>query len=123
MSDMEDLDFRAFDPPFLGIPDEARFSGKAFCARGRFVEMFLDMEGATVRNAGFLTDIPHEGMLCASFWCEAVVGMDTHAVRAMTEADILANFPPGFPPPRETARLCLEAGRLAAMNAEGNTGR
>ncbi|MFP5222095.1 MAG: hypothetical protein ACLGSA_07380 [Acidobacteriota bacterium] len=123
MSDMEDLDFRAFDPPFLGIPDEARFSGKAFCAQGRFVEVFLDMEEATVRNAGFLTDIPHEGMLCASFWCEAVIGMDTNTIRAMTVDDLLKRFPSGFPPPRETARLCLEAGRLAATNAENDTGR
>ncbi|MFZ5427373.1 MAG: hypothetical protein ACOZEN_10375 [Thermodesulfobacteriota bacterium] len=114
MTAAEDLRFRAFDPPHLGIPAGARFSGKASGGEGRFVELFLHVERGTVLDAGFLTDIPGgEGVLCASFWCEAATGADIEKARSLTEADLLACFPPGFPPPLEAARLCVEAGRMA----------
>lgn len=113
----EDLEFLAFDPPCLGIPSGASVSGRARRPDGRFVEIFLDVRLGRVVQAGFLTDIEFEGMLCGSFWCEAATGADLRAVRALAVEDILARFPENLPRPSLTARACVEAGREAVQAA------
>ena len=114
----EDLTLLAFDPPHLGIPAGAAFSARAHGPDGRFVEIFLDVRDGVVTQAGFLTDIPFVGVLCASFWCETAMGADLKTVRALSPQDILARFPPGFPTPEGIAELCVKSGREAAKTAK-----
>ncbi len=112
-----DLEVRAFDAPHLGIPAGARHSGRAEGPAGRFVEIFLDVSGGVIREAGFLTNVPGEGLLCASFWCEAAQGALVTDALAVSEEDILACFPSDHPPPAAAARLAARAGRKAALAA------
>ena len=113
------LEVRAFDAPFLGIPAEARHSGRAEGPGGEFVEIFLDVRDGTVREAGFLTNVPGDGLLCASFWCEAAQGSRVQDALGLEAEHVLACFPPDHPPPAASARLAARAGRRAALEARG----
>ncbi|MBI4804520.1 MAG: hypothetical protein HY795_04725 [Desulfovibrio sp.] len=114
----EELTLLAFDPPHMGIPQGAAYSAKVYGPDGRFVEFFLDVQEGIVSQAGFLTDIPFVGVLCASFWCQSALGADLKTVRALSPRNILARFPSGFPAPVATAELCVKTGREAVKAAE-----
>lgn len=114
----EELTFLAFDPPHMGIPSGAAYSARAHGPDGRFVEIFLDVRDGIVAQAGFLTDIPFVGVLCASFWCETAAGADLKTARALSPRNILARFPPDFPAPVGAAELCVKSGREAVKAAE-----
>jgi len=114
----EELTLLAFDPPHIGIPSGAAYSARAHGPDGRFVEIFLDVREGVVVQAGFLTDIPFEGVLCASFWCETATGADLETARALSPRNILARFHPDFPAPVEAAELCARSGREAVEAAE-----
>lgn len=110
----EDLEYLAFEAPYLGMPPGYVASARETDRDGRFVEIFLNVRGDTVTQAGFLTDIPVVGVLCASIWCGLATGASVHTARAITSHDILSKFPRDYPPPMAAAEVCIRAG-LAAI--------
>lgn len=105
----EELELLAFEAPYMGIPAGFVVSARALTPEGRFVEMFIDIKDSRVVQAGFLTDIPVEGVLCASIWCGFASGASLGAARSISPRDILAEFPPGYPPPTAIAKVCIRA--------------
>ena len=88
----EELELLAFDPPHLGMP--GRPSG---CGRNedgeRFVEIFVSVENGLIVDAGFLTNIPGDGLACASMCCEAAVGLTLPEADDLREEECLARLP------------------------------
>jgi NifU-like protein involved in Fe-S cluster formation len=109
---LEDLELRAFDPPHLGMPGWACQAGRwEDC--GRFVEIFVAVRDGRIIDVGFLTNIPGDGLVCASAYCDEVLQKTVEEAQALREQDILALFPS---PKREDAalqdilRICVDAG-------------
>jgi hypothetical protein len=109
---LEDIELRAFDPPHLGMPGWACQAGR-WEDEGRFVEIFVAVREGRIIDAGFLTNIPGAGLVCASVYCDQVLHKTVEEARSLCTQDILALFPP---PLREDVALrdilgcCVEAG-------------
>ena len=109
---LEDLELRAFDPPHLGMPGWPCQAGRREDC-GRFVEIFVAVRDGRIIDVGFLTNIPGDGLVCASAYCDAVLQKTVEEAQALQEQDILALFPS---PKREDAalqdilRICVDAG-------------
>lgn len=109
---LEDLELRAFDPPHLGMPGWPCQAGRREDC-GRFVEIFVAVRDGRIIDVGFLTNIPGDGLVCASAYCDAVLQKSVEEAKALQEQDILALFPS---PKREDATLqdilgiCVDAG-------------
>ncbi|MGE4442550.1 MAG: hypothetical protein AB7D27_13840 [Desulfomicrobium sp.] len=109
---LEELELRAFDPPHLGMPGWPCQAGR-WEEDGRFVEIFVAAREGRIIDVGFLTNIPGDGLLCASVYCDEVLHKTVEEARALRTQDILALFPPSM---REDAALrdilgcCVAAG-------------
>lgn len=109
---LEDLELRAFDPPHLGMPGWPCQAGRREDC-GRFVEIFVAVRDGRIIDVGFLTNIPGDGLVCASAYCDAVLQKTVEEAKALQEQDILALFPS---PKREDSALqdilgiCVDAG-------------
>jgi NifU-like protein involved in Fe-S cluster formation len=108
----EELELRAFDPPHLGMPGWACQAGR-WENEGRFVEIFVAVREGRIIDTGFLTNIPGDGLVCASVYCDEVLHKTVEEARALCTQDILALFPS---PMQEDAALrdilgcCVDAG-------------
>ena len=108
----EEIELLAFDPPHLGMPGLPCQAGR-WEGDGRFVEIFLAVEDGRIVDAGFLTNMPGHGLVCASIYCDTVLRKTVEDAQALQEADILALLPV---PMREDAALreifacCVDAG-------------
>lgn len=110
---LEDLELRAFDPPHLGMPGWACQAGR-WEDEDRFVEIFVVVRDGLIIDAGFLTNIPGSGLVCASIYCDEVLHKTVEAVQSIREQDILALFPPqmqGNSELEEILRSCVNAGQ------------
>ena len=116
----EEFEVLAFDPPHLGMPGRPSSCGRNE-DEGRFVEIFLAVEDGRVIDTGFLTNVPGDGLVCASLCCDAALGRTTQDAAALDEESFLARLPdncrcrvsesglPGF---------CLQAMRRAIRSAD-----
>lgn len=109
---LEELELRAFDPPHLGMPGWPCQAGRGEDC-DRFVEIFVAVRDGRIIDVGFLTNIPGDGLVCASAYCDEVLQKTVEEAQALQEQDILALFPS---PKREDAalqdilRICVDAG-------------
>jgi len=109
---LEELELRAFDPPHLGMPGWACQAGR-WEDDGRFVEVFVAVREGRIIDAGFLTNIPGDGLVCASVYCDQVLHKTVEEACSLGTQDILALFPS---PMREDSALreilgcCVVAG-------------
>ena len=111
----EEFEVLAFDPPHLGMPGRPSSCGRNE-DDGRFVEIFLTVEDGRVIDVGFLTNIPGDGLVCASLCCDAALGRTPQDAAALDTEACLARLP-------ESCRLrmsetdlpdfCLQAMRRA----------
>ena len=88
----EEYQALAFDPPHLGMPGRPSSCGRNE-DDGRFVEIFLAVEDGRVIDAGFLTNIPGDGLVCASLCCDAALGRTAQDAAALGEEECLAGLP------------------------------
>jgi NifU-like protein involved in Fe-S cluster formation len=88
----EDFEALVFDPPHLGMPGRPSSSGRRENGEG-FVEIFVTVENGRIIDAGFLTDIPGDGLACASMYCEAAVGLKLSEADDLREEECLAKLP------------------------------
>jgi hypothetical protein len=110
---LADLELRAFDPPHLGMPGWACQAGR-WEDEDRFVEIFVAVREGRVVDTGFLTNIPGNGLVCASVYCDEVLQKTVQEVQAIRAQDILALFPPqmqGHAELEEILRICVHAGQ------------
>lgn len=109
---LDDIELRAFDPPHLGMPGWPCQAGR-WESDGRFVEIFVAVREGRIIDTGFLTNIPGDGLVCASVYCDEVLHKTVEEARALCAQDIRALFPD---PMREDAALqdiigiCVDAG-------------
>jgi hypothetical protein len=120
----EECEALAFDPPHLGMPGRPSSCGRTE-EDGRFVEIFLAVEDGRVIDAGFLTNIPGDGLVCASLCCEAALGRTTQYAAALGEEECLAGLPEATH--RELSKtgicaFCLRAMRQAVEQASATSG-
>lgn len=115
----EEFETLVFDPPHLGMPGRPSSCGR--CENGEgFVEIFVTVENGRIIDAGFLTDIPGDGLACASMCCEAAVGLALSEAAALREETCLDQLPTAA---RERmsragiAGLCLRAMEQALTGA------
>ena len=88
----EELELLAFDPPHLGMPGRPSGCGRSEDGE-RFVEIFVSVENGLIVDAGFLTNIPGDGLICASLCCDAALGRTAEDAAALGEAECLARLP------------------------------
>ena len=115
----EDFEALVFDPPHLGMPGRPSSCGR--CENGEgFVEIFVTVENGRIIDAGFLTNIPGDGLACASMCCEAAVGLTLPEAAALGEEACLDKLP-ATARERMTrsglAGLCCQAVRQAVSGA------
>jgi NifU-like protein involved in Fe-S cluster formation len=109
---LEELELCAFDPPHLGMPGWPCQAGRGE-EEGRFVEIFVAVREGRIIDVGFLTNIPGDGLVCASAYCNEVLQKTVEEALALREQDILSLFPS---PKREDVavqdilRICVDAG-------------
>jgi NifU-like protein involved in Fe-S cluster formation len=109
---LDDIELRAFDPPHLGMPGWSCQAGR-WESDGRFVEIFVAVREGRIIDTGFLTNIPGNGLVCASVYCDEVLHKTVEEARALCAQDIHALFPA---PMRDDAALqdiigiCVDAG-------------
>lgn len=109
----EDIELRSFDPPHLGMPGWACQVGR-WEDDSRFVEIFVAVREGRIIDTGFLTNIPGDGLVCASVYCDEVLQKTVEEVQSIREQDILALFPPqmqGNTELEEILRICVNAGQ------------
>jgi hypothetical protein len=88
---------------------------------GRFVEIFLTVEDGRVIDTGFLTNIPGDGLVCASLCCDAALGRTTQDAAALDEESFLARLPDNCRCRVSESGLpdfCLQAMRRAIRSAD-----
>jgi len=114
----EEIELLCFDPKHIGIPKNSLVSGLAQTEE-MFVEIFLTMKGLTIRDAGFLTNVGGLGLACADIWCRQTISMQLSAAFALTEHNIVRQFPEDMHTPTlwDTAALCARAGQFAIRRA------
>ncbi|GAB6113587.1 hypothetical protein [Desulfomicrobium salsuginis] len=116
----EEFEVLAFDPPHLGMPGRPSSCGRNE-DDGRFVEIFLTVEDGRVIDAGFLTNIPGDGLVCASLCCDAALGRTIQDAAALDEEACLARLPDNCRRRVSAAGLpdfCLQAMRRAIRPAD-----
>ncbi len=124
---LEELELRAFDPPHLGMPGWPCQAGR--CEEsGRFVEIFVAVREGRIIDVGFLTNIPGDGLVCASAYCDVVLQKTVEEALALREHDILALFPlrtRGKAGLDEILAICVRAGikSIDAGSADGPAGQ
>jgi|JTFP01.1.fsa_nt_gb hypothetical protein len=109
---LEELELRAFDPPHLGMPGWPCQAGR-WEEDGRFVEIFVAVREGRIIDAGFLTNIPGDGLVCASVYCDEVLEKNVEEASALCVQDILALFPSSRKDDsalRDILRICVDAG-------------
>lgn len=115
----EDFEALVFDPPHLGMPGRPSSCGRCENVEG-FVEIFVTVEDGRIIDTGFLTNIPGDGLACASMCCEASVGLTLPEASALGEEACLDKLPSTA---RERmsragiAELCLRAMEQALTGA------
>lgn len=110
---LEDIELRSFDPPHLGMPGWACQVGR-WEDDSRFVEIFVAVREGRIIDTGFLTNIPGDGLVCASVYCDEVLQKTVEEVQSIREQDILALFPPqmqGNTELEKILRICVNAGQ------------
>jgi NifU-like protein involved in Fe-S cluster formation len=120
----EEFEALAFDPPHLGMPGRPSSCGRNE-EDGRFVEIFLAVEDGRVIDAGFLTNIPGDGLVCASLCCDAALGRTIQDAAALGEEECLAGVPEAASRALGQAGLCglcLRAMRRAVDQASAHAG-
>ena len=111
----EEFEVLAFDPPHLGMPGRPSSCGRNE-DDGRFVEIFLTVEDGRVIDVGFLTNIPGDGLVCASLCCDAALGRTPQDAAALDTEACLARLPESCRLRMSEAGLpdfCLQAMRRA----------
>jgi hypothetical protein len=109
---LEDLELRAFDPPHLGMPGWACQAGR-WEDDGRFMEIFVAVREGRIIDTGFLTNIPGDGLVCASVYCDQVLQKTLVEARALCVQDILALFPSPMKDDsalQDILKICVDAG-------------
>lgn len=111
----EDVDFLAFDPPYLGIPDGPCLSGR-WEDNAHFVEIFLRVENDRIADAGFLTSVEGEGVALSSLCCSLLRGRDVQEIGPLQASVLLAPLPEDLRRASTIRRLadaCVIAGQHA----------
>jgi len=109
---LEELELRAFDPPHLGMPGWPSQAGR-WEEDGRFVEIFVAVREGSIIDVGYLTNIPGDGLVCASVYCDEVLDKSMEEAGALCVQDILALFPSSKqqdPALRDILGCCVDAG-------------
>jgi NifU-like protein involved in Fe-S cluster formation len=117
---MDDLELRSFDPPCLGMPGRPSHAGR-WEEDARFVEIFVTVEGGMIEDVGFLTSIPETGLVCASLYCEELLGKTLEEAWSLQDKDILDRFPGAMRKNAalvELAGICVLAGQKAINSAK-----
>ena len=118
----DDLELRSFDPPCLGMPGRPSHAGR-WEEDARFVEIFVTVEEGMIEDVGFLTSIPEAGLVCASLYCEELLGKTLEEAWNLEDKDILDRFPVAMRKDAalgELAGICVQAG-LKAISAAKNS--
>jgi len=115
----EEVELIAFDPPHIGMPGRKSSHGRGENGSG-FAEIFVTVEAGRIIDVGFLTDIPGDGLVCASLCCDAVLGRTLGDAAKLGEEECLGALPAQMR--RELARtglggICLQALRQALTRA------
>jgi len=90
----------------------------------RFVEIFVTVEEGMIEDVGFLTSIPEEGLVCASLYCEELLGRSLEEGWDIQHTAILDRFPDAMRMDAalgELAGICVQAGQKA-ISAAKNSG-
>ena len=109
---LEELELRAFDPPHLGMPGWPCQAGR-WEEEGRFVEIFVAVREGRIIDVGFLTNIPGDGLVCASAYCDEVLQKTVEEASALCAQDILALFPSSMKDDsalQDILKICVDAG-------------
>jgi hypothetical protein len=109
---LEELELRAFDPPHLGMPGWPCQAGR-WEEEGRFVEIFVAVREGRIIDVGFLTNIPGDGLVCASAYCDEVLQKTVEEAGALCAQDILALFPSPMKDDsalHDILKICVDAG-------------
>ena len=119
---LEEIELLAFDPPHLGMPGWACQAGRSE-TDGRFVEVFVAVREGRIIDAGFLTNIPGNGLVCASVYCDQVLEKAVEEARMLEALDLLALFPKpmqGDAELEDILEICVQAGKksLATQTPE-----
>ena len=118
----DDLELRSFDPPWLGMPGRPSHAGR-WEEQMRFVEIFVTVEEGMIKDVGFLTSIPEEGLVCASLYCEELLGRTLEEARNIQDKAILDRFPDAMRKDAalgELAGICVQAGQKAISAAKNS---
>lgn len=116
----EELELLAFDPPHLGMPGRPSSCGRNEDGE-RFVEIFVSVENGLIVDAGFLTNVPGDGLVCASLCCDAALGRTTLDAAALDTEACLARLPESCRIRMSEAGLpdfCLQAMHQAIRRAD-----
>ncbi len=87
------------------------------------MEIFLAVANGRVTDAGFLTDIPRAGILCASIWCELVRGKRLQEALDIGSDHVFDRVPLSALETLDATLLCVRAGRKALAKALGESPR
>lgn len=115
----DDLELRSFDPPWLGMPGRPSHGGR-WEEEARFVEIFVTVEEGMIEDVGFLTSIPEEGLVCASLYCEELLGRTLEEAWNIEDKAILERFPGTMRKDEalgELVGICVQAGQKALSAA------
>ena len=118
----DDLELRSFDPPWLGMPGRPSHAGR-WEKETRFVEIFVTVEEGMIEDVGFLTSIPEDGLVCASLYCEELLGRTLEEAQNIQDKAILDRFPEAMRKDvalGELAGICVQAGQKAISAAENS---
>lgn len=118
----DDLELRSFDPPWLGMPGRPSHAGR-WEEQMRFVEIFVTVEEGMIEDVGFLTSIPEEGLVCASLYCEELLGRSLEEAGNIQDKTILDRFPDAMRKDAalaELAEICVQAGQKAISAAKNS---
>lgn len=118
----DDLELRSFDPPWLGMPGRPSHAGR-WEEQMRFVEIFVTVEEGMIEDVGFLTSIPEEGLVCASLYCEELLGRTLEEAWNIQDKTILDRFPEAMRKDAalgKLAEICVQAGQKAISAAKNS---
>jgi hypothetical protein len=117
---LEELELRAFDPPHLGMPGWPCQAGR-WEEEGRFVEIFVAVRDGRIIDVGFLTNIPGDGLVCASAYCDEVLQKTVEEASSLCAQDILALFPSPMKDDsalQDILKICVDAGAKSITSCQ-----
>lgn len=75
--------------PFFGLPENVSCSGRVTGDCGDSIEVFLDVSGEIIVDAGFTTDGCGASQVCGSMCCEMAIGHTVDQAADIEGQDVL----------------------------------